>query len=252
MVEIAICLAIVAFAMVAIMGVLPAGMQVQKENREDTIINYEGAYFIEAIRSGSLGLMDLPNYVEWVMVSNRNTPSPPFYSNLQPHQIIGLLSTPKYIYDVDRKEWITNTVRAKVRAMGGSVADKVPASAESVTQISARANAIRDLSFNYLLTSELVPFRLGPGELSSTNGMSTNDFAALSNRVQLARQMMGNTFELRLTLRWPVRPRDVAGNKSQTFRALLNGNYSIMHANLSNQSCNFYYFTNSTFQRVSQ
>ena len=37
MVEIAICLAVIAFALVAIIGILPAGLQVQKENREDTL-----------------------------------------------------------------------------------------------------------------------------------------------------------------------------------------------------------------------
>src|SRR5213078_3899054 len=51
MVEIALCLAIIAFALVAIIGVLPTGMRVQKENREDTIINQDGMFLVEAIRS---------------------------------------------------------------------------------------------------------------------------------------------------------------------------------------------------------
>jgi len=38
MVEIALCIAVVAFALVAILGVMPTGLQVQKDNREDTII----------------------------------------------------------------------------------------------------------------------------------------------------------------------------------------------------------------------
>ena len=38
MIEIALCLAIIGFALVAIIGILPAGMQVQKDNREDTIV----------------------------------------------------------------------------------------------------------------------------------------------------------------------------------------------------------------------
>src|SRR5688572_11872570 len=36
MVEIAICIAVIGFALVAIVGVLPIGMQVQKDNREET------------------------------------------------------------------------------------------------------------------------------------------------------------------------------------------------------------------------
>src|SRR5258706_15328665 len=64
MVEIAIAVAVIAFALVAIIGVLPAGLQVQKENREDTIIAQEGVYWMEAIRSGAQGLDELVSYVE--------------------------------------------------------------------------------------------------------------------------------------------------------------------------------------------
>src|SRR5687767_4925350 len=44
MVEIAICLAVIGFALVAILGVLPLGIQVQTDNRQDTIIAHDGAY----------------------------------------------------------------------------------------------------------------------------------------------------------------------------------------------------------------
>ena len=63
MVEIAICLAIIGFALVAIIGVLPIGMNTQRDNREETIINQDATVFIEAIRSGARGLDDLTNYV---------------------------------------------------------------------------------------------------------------------------------------------------------------------------------------------
>ncbi|MBI2947111.1 MAG: type II secretion system protein, partial [Verrucomicrobia bacterium] len=53
MVEIALSLAIIAFALVAIIGVLPAGVKVQQENREETVINQDGLYLLEAIRTGS-------------------------------------------------------------------------------------------------------------------------------------------------------------------------------------------------------
>ena len=38
MIELVICLGIIAFALVAIIGVLPVGINVQKDNREETII----------------------------------------------------------------------------------------------------------------------------------------------------------------------------------------------------------------------
>ena len=63
MVEIAICLAIIAFALVAIIGVLPIGMNAQKENREETLINFDAHYLMDAIRSGSQGADTLTNYI---------------------------------------------------------------------------------------------------------------------------------------------------------------------------------------------
>ena len=63
MVEIAICLAIIGFALVAIIGVLPIGMNTQRDNREETIINQDATEFMEAIRNGAQGLDDLTNYV---------------------------------------------------------------------------------------------------------------------------------------------------------------------------------------------
>src|SRR4051794_32529323 len=71
MIEIAFSLAIVAFALVAIMGVLPTGMTVQKDNREDTVINQDGMFWLESLRSGSHGIDDLTNYVETIILSNR-------------------------------------------------------------------------------------------------------------------------------------------------------------------------------------
>ena len=56
MVEIAISLGVIAIALVAILGVLPTGVRVQRDNREDTILNQEGVFWVEAIRSGSKGL----------------------------------------------------------------------------------------------------------------------------------------------------------------------------------------------------
>ncbi|MHB1309622.1 MAG: hypothetical protein ACYC23_21335, partial [Limisphaerales bacterium] len=56
MVEIAICIAVVAFALVAIVGVLPTGFMAQKQNREETIVNQDGNLWLEAIRGGAIGL----------------------------------------------------------------------------------------------------------------------------------------------------------------------------------------------------
>src|SRR5437879_2924491 len=118
MVEIALCLGVIAIALVAIIGVLPTGVRVQKDNREDTILNQEGMLWLEAIRSGSRGLDYLTNYVDMITLRSSKpnatvvflspgfqyTPPPgatpgPMLTNGQ--QIVGLLTTPKYIPDPD-------------------------------------------------------------------------------------------------------------------------------------------------------
>src|SRR2546426_5260898 len=63
MIEIAISLAVIGFALVAIIGILPTGMNVQKENREETIIGQDSQLFMDAIRSGAKGMDELTNYV---------------------------------------------------------------------------------------------------------------------------------------------------------------------------------------------
>ena len=63
MMEIAICLAIIGVALVAIIGVLPIGMNVQRDNRQETIIGQDATVLIEDIRNGSLGANELTNYV---------------------------------------------------------------------------------------------------------------------------------------------------------------------------------------------
>src|SRR3954466_2814828 len=73
MVEIALCIAVVAFALVAILGVLPTGMTVQKDNRDDGVINQDGRYWLEAIRSGARGLDDITNFVESITITNLTT-----------------------------------------------------------------------------------------------------------------------------------------------------------------------------------
>ena len=68
MIELAICLGIIAFALIAIIGVLPVGINVQKDNREETIINQDGMYWMEAIRSGAIGMNELTNHVVFIEI----------------------------------------------------------------------------------------------------------------------------------------------------------------------------------------
>ena len=49
MVEIALAIGILGIALVAIVGVLPVGLNVQKDNREDTLVEQEGDFFMEVL-----------------------------------------------------------------------------------------------------------------------------------------------------------------------------------------------------------
>ncbi|MEI9963166.1 MAG: type II secretion system protein [Limisphaerales bacterium] len=82
MIEIAISLAVIGIALVAIIGVLPLGMSVQRENREETVINQDATILMEAIRNGARGLDDLTNYVYaitnyWARYDINTNASPP-------------------------------------------------------------------------------------------------------------------------------------------------------------------------------
>src|SRR5579862_9052733 len=71
MIEIAISLAIIGFAMVAIIGILPLGMNAQRDNRQETIVNQDASILMDAVRNGERGLDDLTNYV--VGITNYQT-----------------------------------------------------------------------------------------------------------------------------------------------------------------------------------
>lgn len=102
MVEIALALAVIGFALVAIVGVLPQGLTIQKNNREDTLVSQDGPFLIEAIRSGAKGVEALSNNVAAIYAvtldpfGNRLPPvqiSPNFLSE-SASNIVGVLSTP--------------------------------------------------------------------------------------------------------------------------------------------------------------
>ena len=188
MIEIAIALAIIGFALLTIVGLLPMGLTVQKDNREDTIISQDGNYFIEAIRGGVVGLDNLTNYVDRIIIKTN--------ANLSNgSDIVRLLSTPKY----DTNSTGTNEVIAYVRAFSGSALMQ-----------SAIPNDPQDkfMSFYYQLRSEVTPF-------NSWDPKSTN-----------LQYLTNNLFDVRLRLAWPVLRNGTSmtvGEKSkfQVFRTLI-------------------------------
>lgn len=250
LVEIALSVAIIGFALVAIIGVLPAGLNVQKENREETIVVHDANYFLEAIRSGARGLDDLTNYVEAITnvvtryneqtnvidvttlgytyadyaINNASQPDPALSLNRLTNgaRIIGLLSTPKYVYPEPLPPgpsgFISNYVFAYVRALSGPAVEKAPQQNPSV----------KDLAFRYRLLSEVIPYRNWSTnwtdyQYAQANGFATNEVVARSNYWQVAQMMQNNMHEVRLLFRWPVSSRRIAGSQRQAFRTVIGG-----------------------------
>jgi prepilin-type N-terminal cleavage/methylation domain-containing protein len=133
LIEIALCLAVIGIALVAIIGVLPLGMDVQRENREATVVNQDATIFMEAIRNGARGADDLTNYVYEIQVGTNQPIFAPFTSGAQ---IIGLLTTPNNL-----------TNHAYVRSISGSAVEKPP---------QANATVLGD-SFSYRIICENIP-----------------------------------------------------------------------------------------------
>jgi len=263
MVEIAICLAIIGLALVAIIGVLPLGMNVQRDNREETVINQDATVFMESIRNGVRAGFDLTNYV--FLITNYVTEYSPgmvpgkAYANSYKYtgaivdgvaiptfgitnnaRIIGLLSTPEYTttdaggntipayYNLSNLHFNSNHVFAYVRAMSGPAVEKPPQN-------------------NSILLEDSFTYRMlvvnGPVETD------TNLLALPAAQTEFSRQLLANLHELRLTFTWPVRPNFKIGSDGplpQTQRTMVAGTYTRV---LDGRQQLFYYqpqtFTNS-------
>jgi len=153
-IEIALCLGIIGFALVAIIAALPRGLDVQKRNREETIIGHEADIWMSALRSGARGYDDLTNYVlcitnfwteydinQRVIKSDVDyyTPTSSAVTSILGRQandfpltngahIIGLLSMPTMpeFFPPQTQPYQSNYVVAYVRAMSGAEVDKTP------------------------------------------------------------------------------------------------------------------------------
>jgi len=161
MIEVAICLAIIGIALVGIIGILPRGLNAQRDNRQETIVAQDANMLLEMIRNGSHGQDDLTNYVfaitnYWTTVNtavfnsgyNGYTYSnasatvtagslqTPVFLTLSPlnsgSNIVSLLSTPEFT-DTNGNPLaslieggISNHVVAYVRSISGLAAEKPP------------------------------------------------------------------------------------------------------------------------------
>ena len=241
MVEIALCLAIIGFALVAIIGMLPTGMNVQRENREETIIRQDATYLMEAIRSGSRGMYDLTNYFEKITISNnvsgRLPISQSFFRQLVPttNSIIGLLTTPKFFRGLK----VTNVITAQVQAISGSAVEKPPSTS-------------RDVAFKYSLTSEIVPVISINTNLFDYSARSLTDEErnVRSNQFVQAQTQLENLYEVRLIFRWPLLPNGRTGGNKQVFRSMVGGSMTTNRVSLAGTTVDLYYFVPRLYSRI--
>jgi type II secretory pathway pseudopilin PulG len=239
LVEIAISLGVIAFALIAIIGILPYGMRVQKENREETIVNQDARMLLDAIRSGARGLDDLTNYVvaitnyyvdynetfragapprEYGYTRTNSDVTPPLLLN-SGARIVGLLSTPKYINLLRARGpnlsyFRSNYVVAYVRSLSGTANEKMPQNNPTV----------QELGFNYRLTVEVVPYaNYDPLSVVTNNAVNLQDYFDHYNNALIARSMQNNVHDVRLIFRWPLLPNGKIGGGFQSFRTMVGG-----------------------------
>ena len=196
MIEIAIALGVIGFALVAIIGILPAGLEVQRDNRSETILNQDGTFWLEAIRNGARGLDDLTNNVESISVVN---PAPVSTSNFYTFgngffsgaDIIGLLTTQAAEPDA--------IVRANVWAVSGSAAEKEVNPAD------------RELTFKYRMR---VHIERGTNFALSFTTLSTNN-------LPIVPEPLDSLYNVSLTFAYPLIRDDRLPPRSQSYRGLV-------------------------------
>ena len=241
-IEIAISLAVVGFALLAIIGILPYGMNVQRDNRQETIIAQDATILMNAIRNGEHGLDDLTNYVMGItnyswQFNNRGVPvtahrvyynyngctidgSPFAFGISNGFRIVGLLSMPRIvpIPIANGGGFYSNHIAAYVRSMSGPASEKFP----------QRNTTVQDFGLSYRLIADITDYSTNYFDPSWTNfaGLTdTNQIVLRSNYMHLVWQYQTNLHDLRLTFRWPLQPDNTvnASAPRQVFRTTVSG-----------------------------
>ena len=266
MIEIAISLAVIAFALVAIIGIMPTGMQVQKDNNQETIINEDAKIWLNAIKNGALGVDDLTNYVYAITnysttYSQSGAPSTAVYgftltnSSVTPTfplingaRIVGLLSTPRYMDTSSAGQaslrFTSNYVVAYVRSISGAANEKFPQTNTSSL----------DLSFNYRMVSEVAEATYYDAQWTNYAAFATNspEYAERFRYAMVARNLQTNLHDLRLVFRWPLFIDGTVGNGKQTYRTMVGGH--LMQTNdfgYPNGVSNLFFFQPRNYMKAS-
>lgn len=208
MIEIALALGVIAFALVAIIGILPFGLNVQKESHQDTVISQDAPFFLTAIRNGgqatsfgNTNLDFLTNYVESIAIVSttssgaKTTNFPPINNG---KAILGALTTPEFspVFNPNGAPETTNFVVARIRSLSGNALEQ------------NGANSL--LAFRYFMYVEVVPF---------VSGADQYGINAITN-------LQANLYNIHLKFSWPVTgvsPNFAVGPGRANFRDMVSG-----------------------------
>jgi type II secretory pathway pseudopilin PulG len=254
MIEIALAIGVIGFALVAIIGILPSGMDVQKDNREDTLIAQDAPYFLDAIRNGtplSAGLpfgsnnignvraLDfLTNYVQSIrydtIVNGLTNTTSNFNGFGAGFIILGLLSAPQYNYASPGFASNYFDVTATVRALSGPATEQ---------QTGANTGLSSAMAFTYQMEVMITPFNSFSQDSTNyqeyLNSPDPNQWIIRSNRWLEANPftpftlpnspyfprgvgaLTYNLFDVRLRFSWPILANGKVGPGRQTYRTLV-------------------------------
>jgi type II secretory pathway pseudopilin PulG len=261
LIEIAISLAVIGIALVAIIGVLPLGMNVQRDNREGTIVNQDASVFLESISQGARGVNDLTNYVFAItnywglydssgnLVGHDNNgytfgaasvpsgvyPAAPYSSAWLTNGavIISLLSTPEFIADAitlpatnypPASGWYAVGQRygSTIKCYSNHIIAYVRSISGSATEKPPQDNAIIRGGQND--SGDAFAYHILC--VNAAVPVDTNLFFLSSAEQAYNRQLAANLHELRLTFFWPILPNGLLGNGRQSYRTLIAGQLS--------------------------
>ncbi len=213
MVEVAMSLAIVAFALVAIMGVMPTGLNVQRQNREETVISQDASFIMEAIKAGEDGryldiisanlreayrtnvFNGITNVHNWHWLSSQGRP--------EAGEILGYICRPQ-LYRTSMNMNMLNSSRLRFKAFSGNMATLAPQFTDT---------------FEY----EVVP------EISLIDGrQGVNSFTESF--------VGGNLYSVKLKFRWPVLPNGELGLGEKEFVTQVTGFLAPMSYDTNNNT----------------
>lgn len=236
--ELALCIAVIGIALTAIIGVLPSGLNVQKQNREETLVAQDAQFLIETVRNGSMSIPDLIQQVDFIHWRRSGAEVQDFYFRgpnftealpgtviplTASWQVTALLSTPRF--EVVRRGVVVNEVTAQFRSFSSPFSEKAYRD-DGLQPSSGRLQT----ALRYLVTAETQGTTTrAPVTLTSyTNQVVSNIVANQTFRVDQGLS------ELRLTFAWPVfrvGSDFQTGNGRRTFRTLITGDRDLLTTN---------------------